>query len=261
LPLPLTTKGDRRAHSVAFSPDGRLVACGDNFGFVRIWDVFAQREVAAWKGHQGQVYTVAFSPDNRTLASGGTDTTILLWNTQGLRVPLPSATGTVKELYTDLAEEDAPKAYRAVWSLTGYADKAITHLRTTLRPVPKIDAVKVQHLIKQLNDDDGTRRDEASAELEKFGNAAAPALRRALDAKPSAEIRRRVRRLLEQMEAVTITATERTQRRALLVVELIGSTAAKALLEELAAGEPDAPLTRAAKQASDRVKLSTRRSR
>jgi WD40 repeat protein/HEAT repeat protein len=73
------TKG---ASSVAFSPDGKLIAtfCGDNT--VRLWAADGSKEVHRWalppeqKADTGT--TLAFSPDGKQLAAGGAMTVV--WN-------------------------------------------------------------------------------------------------------------------------------------------------------------------------------------
>ena len=247
--------GSRSIHSAAFSPDGRLLAIAASDGLVRLWDVFGGKELAAWKGHTGEVTCVAFSPDGRTLASGSSDTTILLWDVSKVRPMPPPFTGGAKEianLAAELAGKDSAKAFRAAWALAGAGDKSVAALRTSLRPAAKLDADQVRRLIAQLNDDERERRDEASAALEKLGPAVAPALKPALANAPPAETRRRLRRVLERL-----AMQQRDQglhpARALLVVELIGSAAAQKFLKELAAGEPDAEVTRAARSALDRL--------
>ena len=71
--------------SVAFSPDGTLLASGSDFFYpapremlVRLWDVASQREVARLEGHTWFVRSVAFSPDGTLLASGSDE--LKLWN-------------------------------------------------------------------------------------------------------------------------------------------------------------------------------------
>jgi WD40 repeat protein len=70
--------------SVAFSPDGNLLAWGDSYYAIRLWDVAAGQEKARMEGHAGGIRSVAFSPDGKMLASSGDDYTkggvcIKLW--------------------------------------------------------------------------------------------------------------------------------------------------------------------------------------
>jgi WD40 repeat protein/serine/threonine protein kinase/energy-coupling factor transporter ATP-binding protein EcfA2 len=67
--------------SVAFSPDGRLIASGSRDGAIMVWDAATRRALGQpLTGHTDRVNSVAFSPDGRLLASGGADNTIRLWD-------------------------------------------------------------------------------------------------------------------------------------------------------------------------------------
>src|SRR5262249_62112588 len=56
--------------SIAFSPDGKLIASGDGYDLIRLWDTATGREVRKLEGHLlGRVYSLAFSPDGKLLAS------------------------------------------------------------------------------------------------------------------------------------------------------------------------------------------------
>ena len=65
--------------SVAFSPDGTLLASGCTGKSVWIWRVEDGECLGIWKGHTDEVWSVAFSPDGETLASGSRDGTVRLW--------------------------------------------------------------------------------------------------------------------------------------------------------------------------------------
>ena len=68
-------------NTVAFSPNGKLLASASWDRTVRLWDVGSGALQQSIKAHDDSVNTVAFSPNSKVLASASRDRDIRLWDT------------------------------------------------------------------------------------------------------------------------------------------------------------------------------------
>lgn len=66
--------------SLSFSPDGKVLATGDDDGKVELWNVNPLERIAVLGRHAARVKAVAFSPDGREVVSSSDDKTIAVWN-------------------------------------------------------------------------------------------------------------------------------------------------------------------------------------
>jgi WD40 repeat protein len=73
-------------HSVAFSPDGGLIASAAAEGTVKLWRAADGALLRTLTGHDGDVNGVAFSPNGSYVASVGSDGTVRVWRTQDGRL-------------------------------------------------------------------------------------------------------------------------------------------------------------------------------
>jgi hypothetical protein len=190
------------------------------------------------------------------LASGSADTTILLWDVSSLKPDLPPANLSAEALdncWADLQAADAARAYRSVWSLVAGGDKVVRFLAEKVHPTPGVDAKRLQQWLSDLDSGDFSAREGATRELTRLGSVIESELCQLRDATSSPEVRKRVNSILEQIAKAKPSGDPLRQLRAIVVLERIGSPAARDLLKKLADGAPGAALTRNAKLALQRL--------
>jgi WD40 repeat protein len=249
-------------NALAFSPDGSLLATAPfKDKTVRVWSVFSGKEVTAFEGHAGAICSVAFSPDGKRLASGSTDTTALVWSLDGVAAPLPRTDPGPKDLgalWSRLADSEARTAYPALWSLAGAGDKAVAFLAERVAPAPSLDAKRIGELLAALDSDDFPTRQDAAEQLVLLGRPAIPAVRKALEGKPSVDLRKRLQTLLDDLSNGPAPADLLRRVRAVTVLETVGSEKARELLKKLAAGADHDDATLDARAALRRLERRAR---
>ncbi|HEV3259802.1 MAG TPA: WD40 repeat domain-containing protein [Gemmataceae bacterium] len=239
-------------NGVAFSPDGRTLATGNHAGLF-LWEAATGKKCCRFAGGGGGTWCLSFSPDGRTVATGGSDGTVILWDATGLGRHADLPARKLQALWGDLAGADAARAYRSGWRLAAAPRQAVPFLAEHLRSVPPGDPKRIGQLIGDLDNKRFAVREKATQDLEKLGPPAEPALRKALAHRPSAEVRRRIEGLLENLEQ-QIPAPEQLQAlRALTVLEHIGTPEARRALKQLGAVAPQTWLAREARVVLERL--------
>jgi hypothetical protein len=240
--------------AVTFSPDGRTLATAGEDKSIRLWEIAAGKELQRLLGHASGVISLSFTPNGRLLVSGSEDDTALIWDVTGHlgleRKPGAAYSKELESHWSDLANADSSKAWRAIWNLV-FLPESAAHLGERLRPIPNADPTKIAGWIADLDSEEFATRRDAARELEKLAELAEPALRKTLEGTPSPELRRQVTRLLEKL--ASLSPEQLRQVRAVEALEYMATPKARQLLAELAKGTPEARLTREAKAALQRL--------
>ncbi len=70
----------RKVVSVAFNPDGTMLATGSLDEKLKLWDIQTGQYLREFQGHNRGVYSIAFHPNGNILASSDGDYTVRLWD-------------------------------------------------------------------------------------------------------------------------------------------------------------------------------------
>jgi WD40 repeat protein len=235
---------------VAFAPDGRTLLTASHVQTVHLWETMTGKEIRRFGKHDGWVWGVAYSPTGRAVASAGKDGAAVIWALDGAAArQTRTADLTAKELdgaWRDLASTEGARSFDAAILLSsGAARQVVPYLRERLRPAtrPTVEPDRLARLVRDLDDDTFEVRERATKELEELGEAASPALRKALAGQPTVEARRRLEELLEKVSARELPPERLRSVRALRVLEDLDNPDTRKLLKELAGGAADDPLT------------------
>ncbi|MBW4659063.1 MAG: hypothetical protein KME15_10335 [Drouetiella hepatica Uher 2000/2452] len=65
--------------SVAFSPNGQMLAASDTRAEIHVWNIHSNQKLLTLSGHHSWVFSFVFSPNGITLASASDDFVVKLW--------------------------------------------------------------------------------------------------------------------------------------------------------------------------------------
>jgi hypothetical protein len=125
-------------------------------------------------------------------------------------------------------------------------------LRTKLRPAAVPTDADLDRLLAQLGAEAFADRQQASAELERFGPNAVTGVKARLARPSTLEVRGRLTRFLDRYDSPEPSPYQLRCVRGVAVLEAMGTTEARAFLAELAKGPVDDLLTREARAARGR---------
>lgn len=248
----------RSVQTIAFSPDGKLLAVVRNYPFgPTLFEVATGEEVAYLEGHQSGVTSVAFFSDAPLLMTSSKDRTALIWDLQaisgGQSVKKSISQKDLTQMWQSLRQAKASEGYQTLCQLAQCPERLASLLSKQFKPVSAEQVAPIRQLIEDLDSDILRVRQRAHSELEKMSPAADLALQEALRNSRSAEIRRRVRSLLATSKLDGQNPDRLHEVRTIQLLELSGSMAARVVLKGLAAGDHTALRTRDAREALRRL--------
>lgn len=102
-------------YTVAFSPDGQLLASGGDDNAVILWNVSNRSDIRTLIGHDDWVKSVAFSPDGQLLASVAMDGSLKLWD-------VPSGINVTSRKQSDRMESVVFSRHGDMLATSGHID-------------------------------------------------------------------------------------------------------------------------------------------
>ncbi len=251
------TTSHRYFQALALSPDGRVAYVADNNGVVTVFEVATGRMRRQLRGHRALLTGLALTGDGKRLLTSSLDGTALVWDvTAAAAKPRPAnPPSELAQRWGELALNHAAEAYRAMAALAVSPSEAVALMAPHLKPAGNVapEPALLDRIVPGLASDDFAARQKASAELDQLGERAVPGLRARLPQVQSPEARKRIIAHLEKHDPADLPPQQLQALRAVELLEEFATPEAKTLLTKLAAGAPDAHLTREARQALERM--------
>ncbi len=197
-------------------------------GAIQLWEVATWTKRNEFKGHRDRPTALTFAPGGQLL-SGSVDTTVLAWDIRPPRVA---------------AIRDRSKRPGTTWPNGKPANRSnprgdswrrrrrrSSSSPKRLNPWRPLIPSGLRRLLADLGSDVFAVREAASKALHGLDEQAIPYLEETLKSTESAEVRVRVKRILEQKPRAALTPEQLRQIRAVMVLERIGDGAVEKLVE------------------------------
>ncbi len=255
----LVSGGHRYTGAAVLSPDGRTLYVSFDTCEVVAFEVATGQPRRNLYGHGGFVGSLAMAPGGQRLLAASYDASAWLWDVTpaGAAKPRtePLTAAAAAGLWAALAGSEAKSAFAAMADLAAAPDRAVALLRRELKPAPAAPTdAELDRTFADLDNDDFATREKASRRLAELGELAVPGVRKRLAKTESAEVRRRAEGFLDRFDPETLKPDRLRQMRAVELLEGIATPAARDVLAELAKGAAEAPLSREAAAALERLR-------
>eukprot|EP01016_Furgasonia_blochmanni_P010998 TRINITY_DN14813_c0_g1_i1.p1 TRINITY_DN14813_c0_g1~~TRINITY_DN14813_c0_g1_i1.p1 ORF type:complete len:326 (+),score=2.89 TRINITY_DN14813_c0_g1_i1:66-1043(+) len=158
-----TYSSNQRLHSVRWSHDGRLLACGGDINGIVIWDHGSRKTLAKLHKDQRNVKALDWSPHNHHIlasAGGARERTIKIWNIHSLK--------EVKSFDTGISVYDLKYYGNALISTHGYLGPGIIVWNAAnMRKIITIDdpGSRILHFVKSPTKEEFVTVSEGSSTL------------------------------------------------------------------------------------------------
>jgi WD40 repeat protein len=245
--------------ALSVSPDGRMLATRNGPRKIGMWEIASGRQRCSFTHFLQSMEFVAFSPDGKRLATTCDDGTALIWDVTGQGQPRRAVRLTpeaLEILWSELESADAEKAYQALQTLAAVPEQTVGLLKERLSP-SNSNVKQAVSLAADLDSNGFEARGNAREELAKLEGVAEPALRQDLKKNPSAKAEKTILDQLSQLDPGRSTSSYviRTKR-AIEVLEWLGTAEAKKLLQSLSERKPPDLCAQEAKAALNRLEAA-----
>jgi RNA polymerase sigma factor (sigma-70 family) len=252
-----TLSNETYIRAAAFSRDGRFLATTGPEDVIQVWEVATWTRRTEFKGHRDRPTALAFAPGGQLL-SGSLDTTVLAWE---MRPPHVAASVSLESAWKNLAERNAGVSFRSEGRFLAAPAESAKFFADKVQPVEPLKPRRIRRLLTDVDSEEFAVREAASKALVELDQQVVPYLEETLKSTTSAEVRDRMKRILEQRQQAPLRSEQLRLLRVVMVVELIGDNESANLLKKWASGPVGALLTTEAAAALKRLEVVSKAKR
>ncbi|MFL5342820.1 MAG: WD40 repeat domain-containing protein [Gemmataceae bacterium] len=243
--------------SLALSPDGRMLAIGNNDGSITLFETATGQIRKQLVGHREACLALGFA-STRRLVSGSSDHTGLVWDVSltALAADTMPAGVPLVELWEKLDTATAAEALPLLTAFLAKPNETMRFLAGRLKPPPVAGDAELDRIFADLGSPTFATREKAAKSLAELGEAAVPGVKARIAGGVAAEVKNRADDFLRRFDGPEVRPDRVREQRAFEVIEAIDSPAGRELLRKLAAGPAGAWRTDEAKRALARLEKS-----